>query len=434
MKRYLIIGAGAAGFAAAATIRKYDLEGEIVIISAEKDGYYSRPALAYYLSREITKNSLYPVGKSELKNLGIKFIHTMIKEIRPEKRTVIDFNDIEIGYDRLLLATGAMAARPEIEGRSLEGVTYLDSISQTIQMIKQSKRGKKALVVGGGITALEIVEGLKARGMEVHYLLRGTRYWNRVLDEGESELILSRLKDEGIHIHKNTELVKLSGRKGKLKTAHLNTGETINTKLIAFAIGIRPRKELAASAGLAVERGIKVNQFMETSYKDIYAAGDAAEVYDSGSDNWVIDSLWPIARRHGITAGKNMAGAREAIQRRSPLNVTRLAGLTTTIIGQVGQPAPEDDCQIVRGESESWQLMPDAVVCQNNFDVNHLRLMVGQEFLRGALLIGDQSLSQVLEDLVANKISISPIRDQLLSPDTDLRSLLINFWQGNGKE
>lgn len=432
MKRYLIVGSGAAGYAAAGTIRRHDPGGEIVIFSAEEDGYYSRPALAYYLSREINKKSLYPLTKKDLEKQSINLEHKLITEINPEEKTIIDSQQMKMAYDKLLLATGAVAASPEIEGRSLDGVVYLDSLAQTVQIIRQSKRGKKALVVGGGITALEIVEGLLARKMEVHFLLRGSRYWNRVLDQQESELILSRLAAEGVRIHKNTEVKELVGRKGKLEAAYLSTGEKISTNLAAFAIGIRPRTTLASAAGLTVERGVRVNQFMETSRESIYAAGDVAEVYDPDTGNWVLDSLWPIARQHGIMAGKNMAGIKEPIKRRSPINVTRLAGLTTTIIGRVGQPAPEDECQIVRGESESWQLMPDAVVCQNNFDVNRLRLMVGKDILLGALLMGDQSLSRILEDLIMNQTPITPIREQLLSPGEDIRSILINYWQGNG--
>ena len=433
MKRYLIVGSGAAGYAAAGTIRRHDSSGEIIIFSAEEDGYYSRPALAYYLSREINKKSLHPLNRTDLEKQNINLEHRLITDINPEEKTIIDSKQNKMAYDRLLLATGAMAVCPEIEGHSLDGVVYLDSLAQTVEMIRKSKRGKKAIVAGGGITALEIVEGLQARNMEVHFLLRGNHYWNRVLDQQESELILTRLAAEGVRIHKNTEVVKLAGRKGKLEEVYLSTGEKINTNLAAFAIGIRPRTKLASAAGLTVKRGVRVNQFMETSCESIYAAGDVAEVYDPNTGNWVLDSLWPIARQHGIIAGKNMAGIKEPIKRRSPINVTRLAGLTTTIIGRVGQPAPEDECQIVRGESESWQLMPDAVVCQNNFDVNRLRLMVGKEFLLGALLIGDQSLSRILEDLIMNQTLITPIREQLISPGEDIRSILINFWQGNGQ-
>ncbi len=148
-----------------------------------------------------------------------------------------------------------------------------------------------------------------------------------------------------------------------------------------------------------------------------------------GHNNWILDSLWPIARHQGLIAGENMAGYPRPYIRQAPLNVTRLAGLTTTIIGMVGSAASNDECQIIRGESESWQLLPDAVVCQNNFEVNRLRLMVGQEQILGAVLMGDQSLSRTLEDLITKQVQIGSIREDLISPDANLGEILVQFWE-----
>jgi NAD(P)H-nitrite reductase large subunit len=429
MKRYVIIGMGAAGFAAAQTIRAHDPGGEIVLISPENAGYYSRPALAYYLSKEINEGSLYPLTKAEFKELGIITLKDLVVRIDPELKSVFLKSQKKIAYDRLLMAPGAEAVQPTMEGIDLEGVYYLDSHAQTKELVKRAKRGRTAVVAGGGITALEIVEGLSARKMKVHFFLRGDLYWNRVLDPVESEIILRRLEEDGVIIHKNTEVVSLSAERSKLSRAHTNQGDSLEIDLAAFAIGVKPRVSLAAASGVEIQRGIKVNPFMETNLESIYAAGDAAEVYDPQSGTWVVDSLWHIARQQGITAGRNMAGARESYQRRIPINVTRLAGLTTTIIGMVGNQAPEDECSIVRGESESWQLMPDAVICQNNFDVNRLRLMVGQDRILGAVLIGDQSLSQTIEELVTRQVNIEPIRSLLLKSDVNLAKVLVEFWQ-----
>lgn len=169
MKRYVIIGMGAAGIAAAETIREKDPQGEIIVISAEKEGYYSRPALAYYLSKELNKSSLYPFKKADFVNLNIQFSHNNMVNIFPDKRKIMFKDGNYLSYDRLLLAPGAKAKRPKIKGADLEGVVYLDSYAQTNLIIKKARRGKNAVVVGVGITALEIVEGLIARKMNVHF-------------------------------------------------------------------------------------------------------------------------------------------------------------------------------------------------------------------------------------------------------------------------
>jgi len=412
---------------AAETIREIDPAGEILIYSAEAEGYYSRPALAYYLSREINKKSLFPRESADLLASRITLRIGQITTILPDQKTITDSADNHIHYDKLLLATGAEATRPPVEGASLDGVVYLDSLAETEQIIRKSGRRKTAVVVGGGITALEIVEGLFARKVNVHFLLRKEHYWGRVLDPSESEIILTRLEEEGVVIHRNTTLEKIIGKKGKVSGAVLSSGQTVRTDLVAFAIGVKPRRDLLETPGIKTQRGVLVNQYMQTSIKDIYAAGDTAEIYDQQTQSWVIDCLWPIARQQGAIAGKNMAGKTTPYLRRNPINVTRLSGLTTTIIGQVGSGDEDDEYSIVRGESESWQLMPDAVVCQNDFEVNRLRLMVGREYLLGAVLMGDQSLSSILEELVVNQIPISEIRDQLIEPGADLAGILVHF-------
>ncbi len=431
MKRYVIIGAGAAGIAAAESIRNLDRASEIVCISAEKQGYYSRPGLAYFLSKELGEKSLYPFSRSDFKARGINFYHNHVNGINSTNHEIILQDGRKMRYDRLLVATGAAAVRPSIEGVDLDGVVYLDSLAQTRLMIKQARRQRKAVVVGGGITAIEIVEGLNARGVAVDFFIRGERYWNRVLDEIESGMIESRLRHDGVKIHKNTEVAKIIGRNGRVTGVATKDGRLHRTEMVAFAIGVLPRVGLAKKSGLEAGRGVRVNEYLETSAQDVYAAGDVTESFDPVSEGWIIDSLWNPARNQGHVAGMNMAGEQRPYLRENALNVTRLTGLTTTIIGRVGtgEKGGEEDLSIVRGESEAWQQMPDAVLCQNSFDVNRLRVMVGKTKLEGALLMGDQSLSKALEDLVREGVDISSIRDSLVTSGADLGSILFNYWQ-----
>ena len=429
MINYLILGAGAAGIAAAETIRQYDPRGKISCVSAESAGYYSRPGLAYFLSKELVEKSLYPFSKKDFLEKNISLIHNTAIQVNYKEHQVIFSDSTSKNYERLLIATGARAVRPDVPGIDLDGVIYLDSMALTKQIIKKTRRGEHAVVIGGGITALELVEGLLARRSKVHFFLRGDQYWNRVLDPIESELVLDTLNREGVKIHKNTELESIIGSRGKVKGVTTNKGTTLKAGLVAFAIGVKPRIELAKVSKIEIQRGIKVNRYMETNRKDIFAAGDVVEYFDSVSQSWVVDSLWHIARQQGQIAGANMAGQRIPYERRNPINVTRLAGITTTIIGRVGSGKTDVDCAIVRGESETWQQTPEAVICQNTSDINRLRLLVGDQHIIGAVLMGDQSLSQILENLVADKIDIRPIRQNLLAPGANLSSILVDYWQ-----
>jgi NAD(P)H-nitrite reductase large subunit len=179
-----------------------------------------------------------------------------------------------------------------------------------------------------------------------------------------------------------------------------------------------------------------VDEFLQTSAQDIFAAGDVAQVYDPLLGERILDSLWNPARQQGFTAGLNLTGCTQAYIKGVPFNVTRLAGLTTTIIGMVGPgrgPAYGEkgdlDVQgIARGDSETWRQLPNAIAAQTGFAVNRLRILMGVKTLLGALVMGDQSLSLPLEQLITAQVDISAIRQKLLAANAPLADILADFY------
>ena len=431
---YVIIGMGVAAISALDAIRSVDKTGSITVIGADPHGYYSRPGLAYYLNRELTEKSLYPLPNAKLAKYQAEFMIATVRRILPQEQKIELTNGKMLGYDRLLLALGASAVPIRTAGHDLEGVVKIDHLDDTNEIIKLAKRTKDAVVIGGGITALELVEGLVARKVRVHYFLRGDRYWSGVLDADESEIILTRLKEEGVIIHAHTEAAEILGKRGKVIGVRTKDGETVKAQMVAYAIGIRPRLALAQTADIQTERGILANQFMQTSIQNIYAAGDVAQVYDPMSGRSIIDSLWNPAREQGYTAGLNMAGKETPYLKSAPFNVTRLAGLTTTIIGTVGNGQDADLLGIARGDSETWRELPDAIAAQSGFETNRLRLMLDEKKIIGAIVMGDQTLSTPIQKLVEAQADISPIRTQLLAPHAPVADIIADFWLNWRKE
>ncbi len=426
--KYIIIGAGVAGIAAIEAIRSVDKAGEIIMISDDPHGYYSRPGLAYYLTGELHDKALYPRTLDDYKKLNFKYLKGRATRIlRSEHALEID-GKTRLTYDKLLIAVGARALPLEIPGAKLNGVVKLDHLTDAKNILKLAKRGKTAVVVGGGITALELTEGLLARGMNVHYLLRGDRYWSNVLDKHESLVVEGRLRAEGVTLHHHAELVEISGKNGHVNGVRFLDGRVMKCDLVAYAVGIRPCLELAQSTDLALDRGILVDEHLQTNDPDIFAAGDVAQAYDPLSGRSVLDSLWNPARDQGHVAGLNMAGRKTAYLKSPPFNVTRLAGLTTTIIGAVGRGHDEDVIGIARGDSETWRDLPDAIVAQSGFDINHMRLLIGEKNLIGAVLMGDQTLSWPLQKMIASGADISSIHDHLMQPNAPLADLIADFW------
>ncbi len=436
MNSYLIIGAGAAGVSACEAIRSLDKSSEIIQVFDEPAGYYSRPGLAYYLTGEISEDMLYPLHESYFERLAVKQVCARVKRIIPCEHRVELHNGKTLAYSKLLIAVGARAAPANGPGLELEGVVKLDSLEDVRRIVKQARRRKAAVIVGGGITALELVEGFRSRGLCVHYFLRGDRYWSNVLDETESRIVERRLKEECIKLHFQTELAEIIGKKGRVVGVRTTGGEEIRCDIVGVAIGILPRKELAAEAGLKTERGIAVDEYLHTSDEDIFAAGDVAEVYDPTVGKAILDSLWAPARKQGYTAGLNICGQKTPYYKGVPFNVTRLAGLTTTIIGALGgREVDADVVGIVRGDSEGWRQMPDAIAMQADFDVNRLRILVGENHLLGALLMGDQTLSRAIHQMIVEKMDITPIRERLLIAGQSMTDTIADFWESRqGKQ
>ncbi len=431
---YVIIGMGVAAISALDAIRSVDKTGHITVIGADPHGFYSRPGLAYYINRELGEKNLFPIPKAKLAKHQAEFRFATVRRILPQEQRIEVSSGESIPYDRLLLAVGASAVPIRTPGHELEGVVKIDHLDDTQQIIKLAKRTKDAVVIGGGITALELVEGLVARKVRVHYFLRGERYWSSVLDADESRIILKRLQEEGVFIHTHTEATEILGKRGKVIGVRTKGGETVKAQMVAYAIGIRPRLALAQAAGIQTERGILANANLRTSIPNIYAAGDVAQVYDPMSGRAILDSLWNPAREHGYTAGLNMAGKATPYLKSAPFNVTRLAGLTTTIIGTVGNGVDEDLLGIARGDSETWRDLPDAIAAQSGFDTNRLRLMLDNEKIIGAIVMGDQTLSSPIQKLVEAQADISQIRTQLLAPHAPVADIIADFWTNWRKE
>jgi len=334
-----------------------------------------------------------------------------------------------VAYDRLLVATGARATPVNVPGADLDGVVSLDDLEDARRIIRLSRSAKAAVVVGGGITALEIVEGLCARRMRVHYFMRKDRYWSNVLSESESRIVEKGLQARGVEIHHFAELAEIIGRHGRVAAVRTEKGERIPCDMLAVAVGVLPQKELAEAAGLKCARGIVVDEHLHSSDEDIFAAGDVAEVCEPLTDRYTLEVLWSSAVAKGRVAGLNMSGEPRSIYEKGvPLNVTRLAGLKISIMGTVGSGKDADLEGIARGDSETWRRLSQAVTVESQAGDNHVRLALGERTILGGVVMGDQTLSIPLRRLIAAHADVSDIREQLLQPGGSVGDLIRAYW------
>jgi NAD(P)H-nitrite reductase large subunit len=427
--QYVMIGSGIASLSAAEALRQRKPDAAITIVSEEAHDFYSRPGLAYLLRGDIPEKQLTVRTREDLQALKVTRINARVEELLCEIQDLVLSDKKRLPYDRLLLATGALAVPPTFQGSDLKGIVKLDGLDDTRQILKLARRGKPAVVIGGGITALELAEGLCARGMKVHYFLRGDRYWADVLDEAESHIVMERLRHEGVVLHLKTQVKQAIGKAGQLTAVETEAGEKVPCEVLAVAIGVKPRVDLARKAGLTVDKGIMVNPRMQTTQPRVFAAGDCAQV-----GSMPLDVLWPTAIAQGRVAGANMGGAEIPYVKGVACNVTMLSGLKVAIIGAVGrgkgaENKDEDLVAIARGDSESWRVLPNAFVLADTDDVNRVRLFIGERKIVGALVMGEQSWVRPLQDLIAHEADITPIRANLLCDAAAGLSRLAEFYE-----
>ena len=435
---YVIIGNGAAGATAAETIRRVEPRGRITILTAEPYPMYSRPGLAYVLMNEIPAHQVICRDLDWYKKWEINLVLGKVVRLNTNRQELCLDDGRMVRYDRLLIATGARATPPPYPGRDLDGVVYLDTLDGVKALVKKAKRGRRAAVVGGGITALELAEGLAHRGVETHYFLRRGRLWGKVFNDAEAKLLEEKMRAHHVHIHYNSELVEiLGGRRGKVRGVSLKDGREFKCDLVGVAIGARPQIELAQNTPIATDRGILVNEYMESNVPNVYAAGDCAQVYNRYTHSHVLDILWPSAVAEGNAAGLNMAGRRRAYVKGVPFNACLLFGLHIVVIGQVN-PRRDDDAKaepellqhISRGSSEVWYTWPRPYKSAwAKEGENSIRLVLSGNRLAGALVIGEQSLADPLRYLIEHQVNIAPMRAQLAAGGEDMRCALISYWQ-----
>ncbi|MCC6524194.1 MAG: FAD-dependent oxidoreductase [Polyangiaceae bacterium] len=412
-RRHVIIGSGIAGLTAAETLRERDPGAEVTLVGAEAHPFYSRPGLAYLLAGALPERQLELRTKAELRALALDRLVDEVTALEPEAHRVRLRTRGVLAYDRLLLATGSAAVAPDFPGATLDGVVKLDGLDDARDILRRARRARTAVVVGGGATAVELAEGLAARGVRVHYLMRGARYWASVLEPAESALVEEGLAAEGIELHRHERVVGVDEERGRVRAVRTSSGAVVPCELVAVAIGVRPRVELARAAGLSVERGIAVDAGLRTSAPDVFAAGDAAELRDPDGGAGRCDVLWSSAVAHGRVAAGAMLGEAAALDLRPRQNVMRLGGVTTTVVGAVGAgDGAADDPDLVaiaRGDSERWRDRPRGQAFHDRGARFRIRAHVGERTVVGAVVLGDARAARALAHLVRAGTDVSAL-------------------------
>jgi nitrite reductase (NADH) large subunit len=303
--KVVVIGSSAAGLSCLETILRHSPGSEIAVISEEKRQPYCRCMLTDYLGREIGEDFL-TIRDASLFPPNVTFIlGERAGAINPAAKTVILQSGEKVHYDKLLIATGADAVRPDFcsDENRVFTLRYMDDALKIERCL-----GRKAIVMGGGFIGIKAAYSLNKLGIEVE-VVESLHLLSMWMDERPSLLVEGDVKATGVTVNKGDDVTHISLSDDHVIAA-LRSGKEIRSDVVLAGIGIVPRIELAKGAGILTNKGILVNEFLETSVQDVYAAGDCCEAMDQSRNSPWVNAVWPVAVEQGYFAALNMTGMR----------------------------------------------------------------------------------------------------------------------------
>jgi NAD(P)H-nitrite reductase large subunit len=401
---YVIIGNSVAAVGAIRGIRSIDNKGNITVISRERHTAYGRPLISYLLGGLVTEKRMpyLPADFYEKERVNLLLNSEVIGIDSAKQKVTLSAGDT-ISYDRLLIATGGDPFVPPIEGLSGKERIFTFTTWDDADKLKGIAADiGKVVVIGGGLIGLKAAEGLHLLGKQITIVELADRILSAAFDRTAGKVVAKKMKAGGIDVITDDTVVRIEGEDAVISGVTLKSGDFLPCDTVIVAIGVRPACSFLKGSKVEVNRGIVVNEQMETSVKGIFAAGDVAEASDffTGQKNPM--PIWPDAYIQGDVAGVAMAGGTKIYGGGLAMNSIELFKVPTISMGITNPVEPKEFEILTYQDLESYQ---------------YRKIVLNGDRLVGAVLVGNVERAGIFAGLIREKVDITPFKGELLAQD-----------------
>jgi len=413
--QHVIIGAGPAGVIAAETIKRTEPSASVTIIGEEREAPYSRMALPYYLIDRIDEEGTFlRKSASHFQDLGIDVLQERVESIDPQRKSLKISGNGEQSFDKLLIATGSHPVSPPIEGIDLPGVHSCWTLEDGRNIAARAQRGSNVVLMGAGFIGCIILEALAERGVNLSVIEMGDRMVPRMMDQTAGNMLKRWCQARGVNVHTSTKVEAIEKAGDALKVK-LDNGEALDADVVISATGVKSNIGFLEGSGIDTEFGILVNDHLQSSSPDIYAAGDVAQGRDFSTGEYSVQAIQPTAADHGRIAGMNMCG-RDALHQGSVnMNVLDTMGLISSSYGLWMGVDGGDSAQL----------------CDED-RYRYLSLKFEDDILVGAQSLGLTQHVGVLRGLIQTRLHLKKWKDHLMDDPTRIMEAYLASTQAIG--
>lgn len=343
MKHIVIIGNGISGITAARHIRKLS-DHKITVISSETPHFFSRTALMYVYMGHLKFENTKPYEDYFWKKNRIDLVFDYAKKINTDKNVVQLQSGKTILYDYLIIASGSQSNFFGWPGQDLNGVQGLYSYQDLEKMEKNTRGIKNAVIVGGGLIGIEMAEMLRTRNIEVTFLVREPAFWNNVLPLQEAKMISRHILSHGVDLKHNQELKAiLSVGSGKVTSISTRNGDEIACDFVGLTVGVHPNIDWLKDSDISVNKGVLVNEFLQTNIPDVYAIGDCVERQYELEGRKNIEQVWYTGRMMGEVVAQTICGEKTRYEPGPWFNSAKFFDIEYQTYGNVGNALQDDE-------------------------------------------------------------------------------------------